>query len=175
MSEVVADIEAQGPGGRYLVWHSAGSGKTKTIAWLSHRLIRHMSADASSTFDSVIVVTDRTVLDENVRADIHLVQSSAGLVVNIGSASGAKSAQVKTALVEGGHIITCTLQTFPHVMKLIEDTEELMGRRWAVVADEAHCCRRNSSVVERPGTRLIVCTSPPRARTSAAPTIFSIV
>lgn len=145
VERVVADIESQGPGGRYLVWHSAGSGKTKTIAWLSHRLIRHVGADASSTFDSVIVVTDRTVLDENVRDDINLVQSSTGLVVNIGSTSGAKSAQAKTALLEGGHIITCTLQTFPYVMKLIEDVDELRGRRWAIVADEAHSSQTGTS------------------------------
>ncbi|WP_277959306.1 type I restriction endonuclease subunit R [Frigoribacterium faeni] len=145
VERVIADIEARGPGGRYLVWHSAGSGKTKTIAWLSHRLIRHVGADASSTFDSVIVVTDRTVLDANVRDDINLVQSSIGLVVNIGSASGAKSAQVKTALLEGGHIITCTLQTFPYVMRLIEDTDELRGRRWAIVADEAHSSQTGTS------------------------------
>ncbi|WP_036323382.1 DEAD/DEAH box helicase family protein, partial [Microbacterium gubbeenense] len=145
VERVVADIENQGPGGRYLVWHSAGSGKTKTIAWLSHRLIRHMGSDATSTFDSVIVVTDRTVLDENVREDMNLVQSSTGLVVNIGTDSGAKSAQVKDALLDGGHIITCTLQTFPHVMKLIEDTDALRGRHWAIVADEAHSSQTGSS------------------------------
>ncbi|MBE1514278.1 type I restriction endonuclease subunit R [Nesterenkonia halotolerans] len=145
VERVVADIERQGPGGRYLVWHSAGSGKTKTIAWLSHRLIRHMGPDATSTFDSVIVVTDRTVLDENVRDDMNLVQSSSGLVVNIGTDSGAKSAQVKDALLNGGHIITCTLQTFPHVMKLIEDTDSLRGRHWAIVADEAHSSQTGSS------------------------------
>ena len=145
VERVVGDIQTQGTGGRYLVWHSAGSGKTKTIAWLSHRLIRHVGADASPTFDSVIVVTDRTVLDENVRDDMNLVQSSAGLVVNIGDASGPKSAQVKDALLEGNHIITCTLQTFPHVMKLIEDTNELHGRNWAVVADEAHSSQSGST------------------------------
>ena len=89
------------PGKRYLVWHSAGSGKTKTIAWLSHRLIRHMSADSKSTFDSVIVVTDRTVLDENIRDDMNLVQSSKGLVVAVGEKSGAKSPQLKKALARG--------------------------------------------------------------------------
>lgn len=145
VERVVADIEVNGPGKRYLVWHSAGSGKTKTIAWLSHRLIRHMSADSKSTFDSVIVVTDRTVLDENIRDDMNLVQSSKGLVVAVGEKSGAKSPQLKQALVEGDHIITCTLQTFPEVMKLIEDTEELRGRRWAVVADEAHSSQSGSA------------------------------
>ncbi len=145
VERVVADIEANGTGKRYLIWHSAGSGKTKTIAWLSHRLIRHMSVDSKSTFDSVIVVTDRTVLDENIRDDMNLVQSSKGLVVTVGEKSGAKSPQLKKALVEGDHIITCTLQTFPEVMKLIEDTRELRGRRWAVVADEAHSSQSGST------------------------------
>lgn len=145
VERVIADVETQGTGGRYLIWHSAGSGKTKTIAWLSHRLIRHVGTDAQSTFDSVIVVTDRTVLDENVRDDMNLVQSSMGLVVNIGDASGAKSEQAKKALIAGNHIITCTLQTFPHVMKLIEDTDALHGRRWAVVADEAHSSQSGST------------------------------
>lgn len=146
VERIVADIEANGTGKRYLVWHSAGSGKTKTIAWLSHRLIRHMSADSKSTFDSVIVVTDRTVLDENIRHDMNLVQSSKGLVVTVGEKkSQAKSPQLKKALLEGDHIVTCTLQTFPEVMKLIEDTEELRGRRWAVVADEAHSSQSGSA------------------------------
>jgi type I restriction enzyme R subunit len=95
VERVVADVEANGTGNRYLIWHSAGSGKTKTIAWLSHRLIRHMSADSQSTFDSVIIVTDRTVLDENIRDDMNLVQSSKGLVVAVGETSGAKSPQLK--------------------------------------------------------------------------------
>ena len=145
VERVVADIEANGTGKRYLIWHSAGSGKTKTIAWLSHRLIRHMSADSKSTFDSVIVVTDRTVLDENIRDDMTLVQSSKGLVITVGEKSGAKSPQLRKALLEGDHIITCTLQTFPEVMKLIEDTQELRGRRWAVVADEAHSSQSGSA------------------------------
>lgn len=145
VERVVADIEQRGTGGKYLVWHSAGSGKTKTIAWLSHRLIRHMGPDSTSTFDSVIVVTDRTMLDENIRDDMNLVQSSKGLVVSVGEKSGAKSPQLKRALLEGDHIITCTLQTFPEVMKLIENTEDLRGRRWAVVADEAHSSQTGES------------------------------
>lgn len=145
VERIINDIETKGPGGRYLVWHSAGSGKTKTIAWLSHRLIRHVDSEGHSTFDSVIVVTDRTVLDENIRGDMGLVQSSKGLVVTVGEKTGAKSPQLKKALIEGDHIITCTLQTFPEVMKLIEDTSELRGRNWAVVADEAHSSQSGSS------------------------------
>lgn len=138
VERVVADIEAHGPGSRYLIWHSAGSGKTKTIVWLSHRLVRHVGENGDGTFDSVIVVTDRTVLDDNIRADMSLVPSSDGVIVSVGEKSGAKSPQLKKALIEGNHIITCTLQTFPEVMKLIEDEKELRGRNWAVVADEAH-------------------------------------
>ena len=145
VERVIGNIETRGPGGRYLIWHSAGSGKTKTIAWLSHRLIRHMSSDSKSTFDSVIVVTDRTVLDENIRHDMNLIQSSRGLVFTVGEKSGAKSPQLKKALLEGDHIITCTLQTFPELMKLIEDTSELRGRHWAVVADEAHSSQSGSA------------------------------
>ena len=88
VERVVGDIESNRTGKRYLIWHSAGSGKTKTIAWLSHRLIRHMGSDSTSTFDSVIVVTDRNVLDENIRHDMNLVQSSKGLVVSVGEKSG---------------------------------------------------------------------------------------
>ena len=145
VERIVEDIDAYGPGRPYLVWHSAGSGKTKTIAWLAHRLIRHMNERSESTFDSVIVVTDRKVLDDNIRKDIHLVESSKGLVYSVGEKSGAKSPQLKKALIEGNHIITTTLQTFPEVMKLIGDTQELQGRNWAVVADEAHSSQSGSA------------------------------
>src|SRR5699024_3558779 len=128
VERVVGDIDINGPGRKYLIWHSAGSGKTKSIAWLSHRLIRHMNNQSKATFDSVIVVTDRTVLDENIREDMNLVQASHGLVVTVGEKSGPKSPQLKKALLDGNHIITCTLQTFPEIMKLIEDTDELRGR-----------------------------------------------
>ncbi|MGP5704050.1 type I restriction endonuclease subunit R [Glutamicibacter arilaitensis] len=145
VERIVADIESQGPGGRYLVQHSAGSGKTKTIAWAAHRLIRHMDADATSTFDSVIVITDRTALDENIRDDMALVQSSNGLVVNVGERSGAKSPQLIEALAEGGHIIVTTLQTFPALAKTLSERTELHGRRWAVIADEAHSSQSGDS------------------------------
>lgn len=134
---VVNDIERGGVGGKYLIWHSAGSGKTKTISWLAHRLIRHMDYEGKKTFDSVIVVSDRTVLDKNLRDGINLLRASEGLVVNVGTKGGSKSSQLRTALQSGGHIITCTLQTFPEVLSLIK-SDELAGRTWCVIADEAH-------------------------------------
>src|SRR5699024_3847049 len=104
---VVNDVERGGVGGRYLIWHSAGSGKTKTISWLAHRLIRQMDFEGETTFDSVIVVSDRTVLDRNLRDGINLLRASEGLVVNVGTKGGSKSSQLRTALKAGGHIITC--------------------------------------------------------------------
>lgn len=135
---VTADVSARGAGGSYLIWHSAGSGKTKTIAWLAHRLARHMDAEANKTFDSVIVVSDRRALDANLREGIGLLQASEGLVVSITGGRSSKSAQLRQALSEGGHIITCTLQTFPEVLDLLEGDEDLASRHWCVIADEAH-------------------------------------
>lgn len=135
---VTGDVSARGSGGSYLIWHSAGSGKTKTIAWLAHRLARHMDAAANNTFDSVIVVSDRRALDANLREGIGLLQASEGLVVSITGGRGSKSAQLRQALREGGHIITCTLQTFPEVLDLLEGDEDLSSRHWCVIADEAH-------------------------------------
>ena len=145
VERVTRDVMRSGPGGRYLIEHSAGSGKTKTIAWLAHRLIRHVGEDGQKTFDSVIVVTDRTALDTNVRQDMQMMDASLGLVVSVGENSGAKSPQLRKAIIDGDHIITCTLQTFPHVLKLLDNEEELAGRNWCVIADEAHSSQTGSS------------------------------
>lgn len=145
VERVTSDVTRRGPGGRYLIEHSAGSGKTKTIAWLAHRLIRHVGVDGKKTFDSVIVVTDRTALDTNVRQDMQMMDASLGLVVSVGENSGSKSPQLQQAITEGDHIITCTLQTFPHVLKLLDERDDLAGRRWCVIADEAHSSQTGSS------------------------------
>lgn len=145
VERVTRDVAQRGAGGRYLIEHSAGSGKTKTIAWLAHRLIRHVGTDGQKTFDSVIVVTDRTALDVNVRQDMQMMGGSVGLVVSVGEISGAKSPQLQRAIEEGGHIITCTLQTFPHVLKLLDNEPSIDGRRWCVIADEAHSSQTGSS------------------------------
>lgn len=145
VEKVTADVTERGAGGRYLIEHSAGSGKTKTIAWLAHRLIRQVSADGTKTFDSVIVVTDRTALDTNIRQDMQALAASRGLVVSVGEHSGAKSPQLREALVEGGHIITCTLQTFPYVLALLDNDPDIQARNWCVIADEAHSSQTGSS------------------------------
>lgn len=145
VEKVTADVAQRGAGGRYLIEHSAGSGKTKTIAWLAHRLIRQVAPDGTKTFDSVIVVTDRTALDTNIRQDMQALAASRGLVVSVGENSGAKSPQLQQALVEGGHIITCTLQTFPYVLSLLDNEPDIQGRNWCVIADEAHSSQTGSS------------------------------
>lgn len=141
VERVVADIVKRretgaGPG-RYLIQHSAGSGKTMTISWLAHRLARNFS-EGEKTFDSVIVISDRHVLDRNLRDGIALLPASEGLVVAVGEKGGARSPQLKRALTEGGHIITCTVQTFPEVVRRIGMNGDFASRRWAVIADEAH-------------------------------------
>ncbi|MFR9834332.1 type I restriction endonuclease subunit R [Corynebacterium striatum] len=145
VEKVTTDVAERGAGGRYLIEHSAGSGKTKTIAWLAHRLIRQVAEDGTKTFDSVIVVTDRTALDTNIRQDMQALAASRGLVVSVGENSGAKSPQLQQALVEGGHIITCTLQTFPYVLSLLDNDPDIQGRNWCVIADEAHSSQTGSS------------------------------
>lgn len=144
VENVIRDIETEGVGKRYLIQHSAGSGKTKTIAWLAHRLARHFSGE-TKTFDSIIIISDRQVLDRNLADEIKLLPASAGLVVNVDAKQGAKSPQLSAALREGGHIITCTLQTFPVVKQLLDGDKDMAGRRWCVIVDEAHSSQTGKS------------------------------
>ncbi|MGC0252601.1 type I restriction endonuclease subunit R [Pseudactinotalea sp. Z1748] len=138
VEKVTGDVAESSAGGRYLIWHSAGSGKTKTIAWLSHRLGRLFGVDGEKVFDSIIVVSDRRVLDDQIRRAVNLLGASKGYVVGITEGGGSKSSQLHEALTEGDHIITVTLQSFPESLKIINDSSELKQRRWCVIADEAH-------------------------------------
>ena len=135
---VIDDIAARGAGGRYLIQHSAGSGKTKTIAWMAHRAGRFINASGHPVFDSVIVVTDRTVLDDNIKEGLDLLRASEGLVVNVDNELGSKSKTLEAALTRGGHIISCTIQTFPALAKMMEQSPALSGRNYCVIMDEAH-------------------------------------
>lgn len=143
VEKVIGDIETKGQGSRYLIQHSAGSGKTKTIAWLAHRLIRHHTGE-DKTFDSVIVISDRQVLDRNLAEEIALLPASRGMVVAVSNKGGAKSEQLGAALSEGGHIITCTVQTFPFVAEQAESMN-LSERKWCVIVDEAHSSQHGNA------------------------------
>jgi type I restriction enzyme R subunit len=127
-----ADAHARGAGRNYLVQHSAGSGKSNTIAWTAHRLSNLHAANDMKVFDKVVVITDRVVLDRQLQETIYQFEHARGVVVKIDR----DSAQLAEALSgEQARIIITTLQKFPFVLDKIEG---LPGRRYAVIVDEAH-------------------------------------
>lgn len=142
VTNLTETVAAEGPGSRYLIQHSAGSGKTDSISWLSHRLAR-MQVDNAKVFDSVIVVTDRNVLDEQLQDAIKQIDNDQGIVVAVdrGEASrsgGSKSGLLAKSLTDGKLIIVVTIQTFPFAMDEIRANKGLAGKKFAVIADEAH-------------------------------------
>ena len=144
VTELAKAAREEGPGQKYLVQHSAGSGKTNSIAWTAHRLFTLHDADNAKVFDSVIVITDRTVLDTQLQEAIRQIESTSGFVVSVtGDEAGhvglaSKSALLAKALADGGKIIVVTIQTFPYALKIIKESDGLAHRRFAVIADEAH-------------------------------------
>lgn len=144
VTRITADALEHGPGRRYLIQHSAGSGKTNTIAWSTHRLATMHDADGAKVFDTVVVVTDRTVLDQQLQEAIAQIEPTQGIVATIGDKEASKngysskSAYLAHALDSGKLIIVVTLQTFPFVLKQLQNRAELMNRSFAVIADEAH-------------------------------------
>ncbi|MEW6753371.1 MAG: type I restriction endonuclease [Candidatus Latescibacterota bacterium] len=128
---LVADARGKGVGQRYLVQHSAGSGKSNSIAWLAHRLaVLHDDGDRR-VFDSVIVVTDRRVLDRQLQRTVRQFERTLGVVQPIDQTAQ----QLKEALEHGKDIIVTTLQKFPVI---VDSVKALPGHRFAVVIDEAH-------------------------------------
>jgi type I restriction enzyme, R subunit len=136
--KLVADARAHGAGQRYLIEHSAGSGKSFTIAWLAHRLSTLHDASDRRVFDSIVVVTDRRVLDRQLQATMRQFEQTLGVVENIDTTSG----QLKDALEHGKTIIVTTLRKFPVIAKEIG---ELPGKRFAVIVDEAHSSQSGES------------------------------
>ena len=128
---LVADARSRGTGQRYLIQHSAGSGKTFTIAWLAHQLSTLHDADDRRVFDSIIVISDRRVLDRQLQAAMRQFEQTLGVVENIDTTSR----QLREALESGKTIIVTTLQKFPVIAREIGD---LPGQRFALVVDEAH-------------------------------------
>jgi type I restriction enzyme R subunit len=122
---------AKGPGERYLVQHSAGSGKSNSITWLAHQLV-DVQHDGKPVFDSVIVVTDRKILDKQIRDNIKQFAQVSVIVGAVTQGSG----QLRTFLREGKKIIITTVQKFPYILDEIGD--EHRGRRFAIIIDEAH-------------------------------------
>ncbi len=123
--------QTNGAGQNYLVQHSAGSGKSNSIAWLSYRLSGLHDAQDQRIFDSVIVVTDRRVLDSQLQNTIYQFEHKSGVVQRIDK----DSQQLADAICGGTNIIITTLQKFPHI---IASTKNLPDRKYAVIVDEAH-------------------------------------
>ncbi|MBG6222150.1 type I restriction enzyme R subunit [Janthinobacterium sp. CAN_S1] len=135
---LVADVLDKGPGERYLIQHSAGSGKTNSIAWTAHFLADLHDAQHKKLFDSVLVVSDRNVLDAQLQEAIFDFERTTGVVATITNEHGSKSAQLGLALKGGKKIIVCTIQTFPHALQAVQELAATEGKRFAVIADEAH-------------------------------------
>lgn len=150
--KVLADARAKGPGQRYLIEHSAGSGKTETISWVAHDLAKIHRNDGEKMFSSVIIVTDRLSLDQNIKKTISQLSKVNGQVMMIGSdeqgnsaGSGSKSAQLVDALKQRREIIVVTIQTFLYAWPDIVTLPELNGAGFAVIVDEAHSSQEGSS------------------------------
>ena len=135
---LVAAVLAEGPGQKYLIQHSAGSGKTNSIAWTAHFLADLHDAAQTKLFDSVLVVSDRTVLDDQLQDAIFSFQRTKGVVATITSEKGSKSGQLAEALADGKKIVVCTIQTFPFALAEVQELAATQGKRFAVIADEAH-------------------------------------
>jgi len=135
---LLADVLVEGAGQRYLIQHSAGSGKTNSIAWTAHFLADLHDAQHRKMFDSVLVVSDRNVLDAQLQEAIFDFERTTGVVETITSEHGSKSAQLGQALKNGKKIIVCTIQTFPFALQAVQELAATEGKRFAVIADEAH-------------------------------------
>lgn len=129
--EISQKVLEVGTGKNYLIQHSAGSGKSNSIAWLAYRLSSLHNATNERIFDSVIVVTDRKVLDQQLQNTIYQFEHKTGVVQKIDK----DSTQLASALGYGTHIIITTLQKFPFI---VDKVGELPDRKYAVIIDEAH-------------------------------------
>ena len=127
-----------GPGGKYLVQHSAGSGKTNSIAWTAHFLAELHNGQDRKVFDTVLVVSDRTVIDSQLQEALFDFQRISGVVATITGNDGSKSGELAAALSGDKKIVVCTIQTFPFALEAVRKLAATQGKRFAVIADEAH-------------------------------------
>ena len=140
--KLVAHAKAEGAGRNYLIQHSAGSGKSNSIAWLSHRLTSLHDKHDEKVFHSVIVVTDRRVLDQQLQSTIYQFEHKIGVVEKIDE----DTRQLARALSQGTPIVITTIQKFPFISQALSTLEkkgsgvkiDTAGKRFAVIVDEAH-------------------------------------
>lgn len=130
VTKLLADVRENGSGKNYLIQHSAGSGKSNSIAWLAHRLSGLHDKNDEAIFNSIIVVTDRKILDSQLQDTIYQFDHVAGVVRPV--KKGSK--ELKDAINDGVKIIITTLQKFPFIYQEVEST----GKKFAIIVDEAH-------------------------------------
>ncbi|HOX13927.1 MAG TPA: DEAD/DEAH box helicase family protein, partial [Spirochaetales bacterium] len=138
VTELVKISRIEKAGHRYLIQHSAGSGKSNSIAWLAHQLSGLHDENDDSVYDAVLVITDRTVLDKQLRDNLFQFQKTQGVVEAVTNDEGAKSNKLRDALLGGKRIIVVTIQTFKPLLDKIGSDEELKKRNFVVIIDEAH-------------------------------------
>lgn len=141
--KLIADVRQNGTGVNYLIQHSAGSGKSNSIAWTAYRLASLHDENNKPVFSSVIIVTDRTVLDRQLQDTISSFDHTLGTVETIGE--GKTSKDLRDAINGGSRIIVTTLQKFPVIYSEVENTK---GKGFAVIVDEAHSSQTGSSAIK---------------------------
>ena len=163
--KIVDATRGEGPGRNYLIQHSAGSGKTNSISWLSHRLASLHDSEDRKVFDCVVVITDRRVLDQQLQNAIYQIEHAQGVVKAIDQ----DSKQLAAALIDGTKIVITTLQKFPFVLRGLLHAagaetqeqataeekaqakaweDEIAKRRYAVIVDEAHSSQTGETARE---------------------------
>lgn len=140
---LIRDVKANGPGKNYLVQHSAGSGKSNSIAWTAYRLASLHDDANKPIFNSVVIVTDRTVLDAQLQATISSFDHTLGSVITIDEKKTSKD--LRDALNDGKRIIVTTLQKFPVIYEQVDDTK---GKAFAIIVDEAHSSQTGQSAMK---------------------------
>jgi type I restriction enzyme R subunit len=150
--KLLAAVLQEGPGGRYLIQHSAGSGKTNSIAWTAHFLADLHNAANRKLFDTVLVVSDRTVLDRQLREAVEGFERTQGVVATITGEGASKSRELAEALAQGKKIVVCTIQTFPFALAEVRRLAATQGKRFAVIADEAHSSQTGQAAAKLKAT-----------------------
>ncbi|QSO48478.1 type I restriction endonuclease subunit R [Alicyclobacillus mengziensis] len=138
LRKIESDVKLLGVGTNYLVQHSAGSGKTNSISWLTHRLAKLHDSEDNAIFNSVIVITDRRVLDKQLQDAVYQLEHKAGMVAKIDK----DSSQLANELVNNTRIIITTLQKFPFIMEKVGEFER---GKYAIIIDEAHSSQGGKS------------------------------
>ncbi len=143
-----AAVLEDGAGGRYLIQHSAGSGKTNSIAWTAHFLAELHDARQEKVFTSVLVVSDRNVIDAQLQQALFDFTRTQGVVATITGEGASKSRQLIEALSGEKKIVVCTIQTFPYALEEMRRQAARFGKRYAVIADEAHSSQTGESAAK---------------------------